>query len=280
MSPLVIFDARHGWMNYKSMFVFFTQRQTTVSARPWTSIPKLLPLFKQYITRIVAGKSEIFGKYLSYTIIAGVAYLLLNIKKFTKREKSALLIIFVWFAFAFVGLGVYKQHIYDHYFGFIYPAIYLLLAALFVLIEKNFKFKGKLTVFLLIAVITFFNFSDNPLKYNPNNQYRRAERISKKIIEVSNGEPFNFAVIAKTNYETGYSYFFDLWDSPKIDIIADRASETITEQLLVICELEEREKCNPETNERPELAHFGWRKIVASWEYDGVIIYKLIHAEE
>lgn len=41
MSPLVIFDAKHGWHNFASMKVFFADRQTTVSAKPWNAIPTL-----------------------------------------------------------------------------------------------------------------------------------------------------------------------------------------------------------------------------------------------
>src|SRR3990167_11407712 len=40
MSPLVIFDASHGWRKFASMKKFFGERQSTVSARPWTALPK------------------------------------------------------------------------------------------------------------------------------------------------------------------------------------------------------------------------------------------------
>ena len=62
MSPVVLFDARHGWRNLSSMETFFTERQTTVSARPWTSLPKVLPLSEKVITRLVTGTDQNAGK--------------------------------------------------------------------------------------------------------------------------------------------------------------------------------------------------------------------------
>ena len=42
MSPLVIFDARHGWRNFTSINKFFTERQTTVSLKIWKGFPNIL----------------------------------------------------------------------------------------------------------------------------------------------------------------------------------------------------------------------------------------------
>src|SRR3989344_2121363 len=44
MSPLALFDYKHGWRNAGAMKKFFTERQTTVSARPWTAIPTMWPV--------------------------------------------------------------------------------------------------------------------------------------------------------------------------------------------------------------------------------------------
>ena len=62
MSPLVIFDARHGWRNFGAMQKFFSERQTTVSARPWKAIPKIPNLSQKIITRLIAGRNETAGK--------------------------------------------------------------------------------------------------------------------------------------------------------------------------------------------------------------------------
>jgi 4-amino-4-deoxy-L-arabinose transferase-like glycosyltransferase len=276
MSPLVIFDFRHDWMNFKAMKKFFLVRQTTVSARPWTALPKLEPLFRQFNERIIAGKNETAGRLVSAVTALGLATSLLFWKKLEKSSAKALFLLLVWLGAAFVGFGVYKQHIYDHYFGFIYPAGFILLGGLSAIAWKKLASAGKLLVVLAFIGLVYVNLLENPLKYEPNRQYPRSIAVAEKVLEVSDGEPFNFAVIAERNYESGYMYLFERWDSPAVRLIADKP-ETISDQLFVVCEVT-GEKCNPETNDRPELAWFGWRKIVASWEVQGVKLFKLVHA--
>src|SRR5579859_3398494 len=44
MSPLAIFDFRHNFINFKAMKAFFSDRQTTVSIKPWAAIPAMWPI--------------------------------------------------------------------------------------------------------------------------------------------------------------------------------------------------------------------------------------------
>ncbi|MEK7112163.1 MAG: glycosyltransferase family 39 protein, partial [Patescibacteria group bacterium] len=57
MSPLVIFDVRHGWRNFAAMRTFFTERQTTVSARPWNAIPKFPSISEKISVRLLGGRN-------------------------------------------------------------------------------------------------------------------------------------------------------------------------------------------------------------------------------
>lgn len=277
MSPLLIFDMRHDFMNFNSLKTFLTERQTTVSARPWTAFPKMFPLWEQYVERIIAGKHDEIGKIVSSFIIIGSAFFILKWKKIDEKMRKAFIFLMTWITFALVGFGIYKQHIYDHYFGFIYPVGFLLLGLIFVFLVKHIGFIGKLMTLSVFLLIFFANYKENPLHFSPNNQYKRAESIAQSIIEVSEGKPFNFAVLAKGNYETGYSYFFDLWGSPNKKIV-DNDPKSITDQLLVVCEIT-KEECDTPHNSKTEVAHFGWSTIVAEWNMNDVIIQKLIHAK-
>jgi hypothetical protein len=58
-----------------------------------------------------------------------------------------------------------------------------------------------------------------------------------------------------------------------------RSDDTITNQLFVICELEDKLKCDPTHHPKTEIANFGWSKILNEWEIAGVTLYKLIHSE-
>ena len=290
MSPLVIFDARHEWRNFSAMKVFFTERQTTVSARPWNSVPYLYPNFEEINTRLLTGTNIKYGKFLSISII--LASLLLVIKPFreliTKKNINVLFVspytlLLIWYGLALVGLGLYKQEVYDHYYGFFFPAPFLLMGGLAqALVDRtsnNFflnKFVIPLVLFTIFVISLIINIANSPIKHAPNRQMQRSMEVSDKMIEESGGQKFNLAVIAERNYEGAYQYFLEKENAAIVMIDPQKADETITDQLFVVCEFP-REKCDPTHDPKAGIANFGWSKIDKEWEVAGVMLYKLIH---
>ncbi|KKQ95789.1 MAG: hypothetical protein UV74_C0013G0394 [Candidatus Woesebacteria bacterium GW2011_GWB1_43_14] len=275
MSPIVIFDARHGWRNFAAMKVFFFERQTTISVKPWKALPNMWPLWQEINTRLLAGRNVLMGTWTALGLIGGSVFVLRKIK-LTNKEKSAFFLLFVWLGMALIGLGVYKQHIYDHYFGFFFPAPFLLFAGISQKILSYSATRGRWIVFTAFVLLTIFSLKENPLKYAPNKQLQRTKALSEKIIEESRGEPFNFAVIAERNYDDGYEFFMTGKGFTDIDPI--NTENTITEQLFVVCEME-KEKCDPTHSPRAEVANFGWSKIDQEWNVWGTTIFKLIHSQ-
>src|SRR3989304_9359692 len=70
MSPLVIFDARNGFQNFSAMKEFFTERQTTISAKPWNAIPALAPLSEKISSRLLGGTVDALGRWIALGIAA------------------------------------------------------------------------------------------------------------------------------------------------------------------------------------------------------------------
>ena len=44
MSPLLIFDLRHDWLNFKSIFAFFTNRETSINLKVYRGFTKIIPI--------------------------------------------------------------------------------------------------------------------------------------------------------------------------------------------------------------------------------------------
>ena len=284
MSPLVIFDARHGWRNFSAIKRFFLERQTTVSARPWTAIPKLPDITNDLITRLVAATNEIVGLWLGkifllilFIFITLMIYLILKGKRF-KRTLNIYLPLIVWIGVGLIGLALYKQQIYDHYYGFFFPAPFILIGGLSKGLVNFNKLVGTSVVVILLSVLIFVNLQKNPLKYPPNRQLQRTVEVSEKIVEESKGREYNLAVIAERNYEGAYQYFLESWGSLFVAIDPQKSEETITDQLFVVCELS-KDKCNPVNNPKAEVANFGWSEIDGEWSVAGVTLYKLIHTQ-
>lgn len=289
MSPLVIFDARHGWRNFASMEKFFTERQATVSAKPWNALPGLWPLWSQdLIGRVFAGKNQELGVVVAAFLLVGLAWVLATFRKslkesvlLVKKPGAPLFLTIVWVLVGLIGLGIYKQNIFDHYFGFIFPAPFLL-AGLILSSAWNKSFKP--FVVTAVAGLILFNLVENPLRYPPNRELARTQGVAREIMRESGGRPFNFALIAERNYEEGYLYFFELLGAPVYEIDPQRAGETITDQLFVVCEdyptIEKPEPCNPINHAKAEIANFGWAKIEEERETRGLKLFKLVHTQE
>ncbi len=253
--PQVLFDLKHQGQNLNSITTFFTQRETTVSIKPYKAIPKLFPLHTQIITSLLAAKNSQLGLFLSLLLIAGSLLVI-------KKPKVSILLI--WYLIALVGLGLYKQHIYDHYFGFLFPCIFLLFSVTIV----RLKYLG-----YPILAITLFSFVLNsPLKH-PVFQLKSDYQVVDSIRLRSNNQPFNFALLAKQNYDPPYRYLMSLENLP-IYQIKDR----LTDQLFVVCEPFQID-CNPINHPEWGIAAFGWAAVDQQWQIGDKIVYRLVHTQ-
>lgn len=274
MSPLALFDMRHGYLNSKALYKFLTVRQETVSIRPWTAIPKTYPIFDQINSSMLTAK-DTSGTIVTLLMLVWLVFYVLRKNK--QKNKSQYYLLIVWIFTGLIGFGLYKQHIYDHYFGFLFPAPFLLLGAMVQDRVNSGKKYINLVVYVLIGFMVYLNIKNSPLLQSPNNQMERARLVAEKIVEESKGERFNIAVVAERNYEDGYQYFMEKVNAKVVEIDA-QVPESITNQLFVICEMQ-KEKCNPTNSPKAEVANFGWSKVEMTWEVDGVIIYKLSHTK-
>jgi len=280
MSPLVIFDARHGWRNFSSMGKFFGERQTTVSARPWTALPKAGTIFQTIVTRLLAGKNVVVGKYAALVLEVGIVAPAISLLKsrLRDRESRAYLLLIVWLSVAIIGLGVYKQHVYDHYYGFFYAAPFILLGALVQKTHSKFGLDGKIFATAVVSFLVIASLLSHPLRYTPNYQMKRAMDVANLISNKSDGAKFNLAVIADRNYEDGYQYFLEKDGEPVYDIDPLNLEDTIADQLFAVCELP-KEECDPVHSPKAEIANFGWSVVENQWDISGVTVFRLVHSQ-
>ncbi len=273
MSPLLIFDLRHDFMNAKAFNNFLVNRDSTVSINLFESIKKVPETFN-LITRSLIGAKNTFVSLVLSIFLSFATFWFLLTKRF--KDKSSLYLIIAWILFATLGLSFYKLSIYDHYLGFVFVVPYILIGILLSKFsERGRVFKGISILIVLLLVI--LNLMQNPFRHEPNRLLKRSQDVAGKILSLDNDKPFNLAVIADNNYEDGYEYYLYLWGGRVLNADINDAS-TITDQLFVICEREET-KCDPTHSPKAEVANFGMSEIENKWSVDGVIIYKLIHTK-
>lgn len=259
MSPLFFFDMRHDWSNTKQILHFFTDRQTTVNIKPYKALPNIWPIWVDINSSLLAGKNLVIAQWTTVVLLFS-----LLLYAFTKRTKDFWFTL-SWLGFGLIGLGLYKQHIYDHYYGFLFPVPFLLLGFALDLLPKKVIFLSCLLVVPLVVVMV----NANPFNFPPNNQLAHTREVADFIKAESKG-PFNLALLSKSNYDASYRYFLSL-NMAKYYSIHDR----LTDQLFVVCE---DPACQPINNPMWEVAAFGWAKIDRQWEFPwGVKLYRLIH---
>lgn len=257
--PQVLFDIKHNGQNIKALTTFFTYRETTVNIKPYKAIPVIPSLFNQINTSLLAGKDSTIGLIISIVFVVGLLPFLLKFKK----QKPNFWIIFFWYLSGLVALALYKQHIYDHYFAFLFPVVFILIG----FVISKFKILGT----VLFILITYFSLIQNPFRWQPNSQLKTVTQIDDLIIANSNNQDFNFALLAKQNYDPPYRYILANKQAKIVNLPLNMAN-----QLFVVCEPFQIE-CNPINNPEWSVAAFGWAKIDNQWEINGIKIFKLVH---
>lgn len=277
MSPLVLFDLKHSGQNFNAFKAFLSDRQTTINLNPARS-DRFLPATESVVAELLLGRQLDLAGPSAFIIALLSIWAFLGkpkrkIIEFLKMPKDpGLVIIFVWIGLGILGLGIYKQHIYAHYFGFLFPAVYLLIGYLLSFLwSKHLVFK--LAGLLSLAFLVFMAISNSPLKYAPNYQMARTQKVVEEILQESGGAEFNFGLIAKQNYDESYRYFFEAADAPLV-----RGEERIVDLLMVVCE--DGDACQPLGNPAWQIAVFGPASIDREWKVDHIRLYKLVHTPQ
>ncbi|MCL5784284.1 MAG: glycosyltransferase, partial [Patescibacteria group bacterium] len=249
MSPLVWFDFRHNFLNYRALTELFGgggEVKSDIAA----NIARIPGLYSNnLIGRYIGAENLYLVILISILVLAALIY------KFSYRSwhKMALAI---WLIVGLFGLTFYQQSIYDHYLNFLNPVPFLLFGSITLFVSSipnkmKWLFYGGITILLII--LTVVNLQRNPFLSPPNNQLRRTQDVAKFVIDKAEGKDFNFALIAKSNYDSAYQYYLDLYGHKPKQVPLD-----ITEQLFVVCE---DSTCDPTHNPKYEVAAFGWSKI-------------------
>lgn len=264
MSPLAIFDLKYNFLNSKAVIFFFTDRQATVNLNVFNSLQRTIPIYQdKLIGRFLTGENPTLTLIMASLIL--LTFVVLLVKNIAGKNRWSYWVLSVWLLGGLAGLSLYKQTIYDHYLGFLNPVPFLLIGGLAGLSQGRVKIAVAL---LAVIVLGWANLQKNPLQFPPNNQLQKTQEIAKFVIAQSGNQPFNFALIAKNNYDAAYQFYLDLFGHKPAVIPVE-----VADQLFVVCE---DQVCNPVGHAKYEISGFGWAKIDWEQTFNGVKIYRLV----
>lgn len=296
-SPFIAFEARHGFLNSQSIYSFIFQSGETGTSDNYflTVWNVMVRLFGRLLTDFPLPQDFSFYNpmllsfWYALTIFLTIlcfGYLIIRYGRSYKDVKRypQMLLLLLWLCIGVSFFGFYKRAIYDYYFAFLFPLPFLLIGGILAEIYDNtlFVLKNRIIIWLmrgavfllLVTLITIFIYN-SPLKPSPNIQFQKTKEIADFVLSKTDGKPFNFALITGGNSDHGYRYFFIREGKEPVVIQnpqLDPKRETVTDQLLVICD---SLPCSPLGHSLWEVAGFGRAKIVGHWKVSYVEVYKL-----
>ncbi len=290
-SPFLAFEVRHGFPNVQSISEFVLSSGETGNNGQYFKI--VSDVFLRLFGRLLLAFPRVEDLHLysqtvldmwgfaSYTIgFASILICLVGIvysfrKKSVSFYKFSLLIL--WLLVCVLLFGFYKKAIYDYYFGILFPLPFILFGGLVSYAFRRGKVVSTLILIGLLAMVGI-NLYNTPIFYPRNNQLKQVRSISEFVLSKTDGKPFNFAVISSGgNSDFAYRYFFEVNEKIPVTIEfpgADPKRNTITDQLLIVCE---SVPCQPLGYPLWEVAGFGQAEIVGEWSVSVVKVYKLVH---
>ena len=196
MSPLVLFDWKHNFINFNAFKQFFTVRQTTVNLKFYKGLVKLPLVFNQLYAQLLLRRDFWFPAYFVFP--------LLLLTGWRARKNKAVWLLFLWLLIGLLGLANYKQHLYAHYYGFLWPAALLLLAL--ALSSLNLMTWPLLAYFLYLMITNWHGWQ------RPNYQLKRAQLIARVICQKAQEKNLNhYNIVNLASYNDfralAYRYF-------------------------------------------------------------------------
>lgn len=267
--PQILFELRHNFLITKSIINFLKDKEIA-GMSIIDSLISFFSLYRRLFINLIGVNHRFLGGILAF--LSGVfgLFVLVKEKDFLKKNLG-LTITVLWIIFGVFGVGLYPGEIHDHYFGFLFPAPFLLFS-FFVSRICNSKISTPV-VLIIVSFLLFLNLKKTPLfaEGKPGFQIERAKGIAKIIAQDVNKERFNLVWVSPVRDFRGmnYRYFLEVFGKPAEDYI----NYTDIETLYVILEGDNLELKGLSFW---EIESFGPAIIEKKWELDPTTkIYKL-----
>ena len=261
VSPLIIFDLRHQFLNTNNFIALFTEKGL---ASGISVDAKLLETANQFIAHSLQINVT---KILSLIII-----LLLSVAAYfvSKKSKASVFInlhLSVMILYL-IGFSFLQSPRFLHYYGPIYLSFYFLLSQTPNLIRAK-----SIRIATALVIGAFFILVNFPKYYffyqTPNNQIANARNFASTFNKYIKKQPIQIVAVPFTETDGHIRYFLEK-DGYKV---MSYDSPEQAEELFVLC----FQKCIPQDDPQWQIAAFYNKKVAESWKADGATIYRIIH---
>ena len=285
-SPFLVFEIKNHFPNFKTIWEFVT-RETTVGYKTTNFVWQASNIGNILLEFLSKFEKTILTKFFWWFLALGGLYGLARNWKLGEK-KLIFSIGLIWFLGGLLGARFYAGQLFDYYFGFMFPAPFLLFGLTISLIWSIKVVRPLIILFTAVTLIWFINnsfFKKPPtrlltldwflykreFRLEPNRLIDQTETVADFVIEKTENLPYNFALISDHNSDHAYRYFLEINNYKPTDL-----ETLVTDQLLVVCE---SKKCASLGHPSWEIAGFGRGEIAGEWELPdiGIKVLKLTH---
>jgi len=285
LTPLIIFDIRHDFINTKGLLEFFQKGHHSPVAwyqpildsegRVQTSFGDILGLDKW---------RNIRNPLALILFISSVSY------GFVKRNNKTVQIIVLYSLFGIVGMSIYKGDLFNHYLGFFFPIPFLTIGILLAKIAEKGKILGKLFVALSIIWLIVLQVKQYSIFKPLGWQINDIQNVASDISTDAGSQTYNILLLDDTkDYRSmNYRYFLESMPTPPVNELNFSGVNTlylisqyqdIGKLDLHVWELETFIGQEVDNLQRPEDTAIITDKIRKQWHYDGgPWIYKIVRS--
>lgn len=258
ISPFLAFEIKNHFPNAKTIFEFLTRKDGAVGFS-----------FKKYFLRVWQNGWRFFEESLFLKSWEACKVLFLSTVFIAVAWFKKFRLVSLWWLLGLLGISLYRGAIHDYYFGFLYPFGIILLTAVAYWFLKN-RWWLKLFGLGLLVFLSYQSYQNLYLHTRPSKLVAQTQELSHLVLEKTQGEEFNFALVAGQNSDHAYRYFFEIWDRSPVPL-----EKKVTNQLLVLCE---DPSCQPLGHPLWEIAAFGRAEITGEWTVGPEFkIFRLTH---
>ncbi len=260
ISPLILFDLRHDFLNYRQFYTLFTEGNLSSGSSYLFRLNETIYGFMHHGLQL--STSSLISKLIFVSI------LVLGILVY-KHIKSKFVLLHVCNVLTFIlGFAFLSSGRFPHYYGPAIVSLYLVLASSIILIkQRNIQYvlSGIFIILFAYLNVTKMYF----LSENGNNQIQQAKKVAESMNTYIKKQPIQTVALPSFENDSHYRYFIEL---NGYDILSAESSKQ-PEELYVICQ----EKCNPTGDGQWQIAAFTNKLLDTQWNIDNVTIYKIIH---
>ena len=194
--PFILFEIKNNWLNVRGLMEFLGKHQ--YGSLDWWSVVKNTVGRSEQAIGMVLG----FGRDFNVLRTWVTRIFLLLLLAFFKRVRF----LGIYLLATIVMLAVYQENIYPHYLGFLFPAVFILLAAILSRLSPPF-----LPIFMLLFLVYNLPQINTLLRQNGNlTSVRTTARFIKNDIDKFGYQNYNLVLLDGTRDYPAHSFRYFL----------------------------------------------------------------------